>query len=237
MNTGIHKLAGLLAGDWINVRRDPTMILALIFAAVPGALLWQYRGDVQRFGDQMFEWDQLDIVLVPVAVCLTPVLIGWVIGFLFLEERDDGPLEAISITPVGRRGMFRYRLGAAWLLTTAIALANCLLLLADIGIIQQIVLAVLIGAEAAMIAVLLPMIARNKVEGLAMTKLFNLVAIVPLFALFSSPFKLLAGLIPSFWIGEIAYGDTRVFPISVTLVLAVVIHIAVLIFAMRRNKK
>lgn len=237
MNTRTRKIAGLLAGDWISARRDPTMIFALLFAALPAGLLWWFRGDVRRLGEQYFEWHQLDTALVPVALCLPPALVGWVIGFLFLEERDDGPLEAISITPVGRSGMMRYRLGAAWFLTTAISLANCALLLSHLSVIPQFIVSTLIGSEAAIIAVLLPMIARNKVEGLAMTKVSNLVAIVPLFALFSSPLKLFLGFIPSFWIGEIAYDNTRVLPLGMTFLFAAIAHIVVLIFAARRNEK
>lgn len=226
-----------MAGDWINVRRDPTMIFAFVFAAFPGALLWWFQTDIRQIGDQFLEWKRLDTALVPFALCLPPVLIGWVIGFLFLEERDDGPLEAISVTPVGRNGILRYRLGVAWFSTAVLTFINCVLLLGEISTFLQITLSIFVGAEAAIIAVFLPMIAKNKVEGLAMTKVFNVAAIIPLIALLPTPFKLFAGVIPTFWIGEIIYDNTRVLPLSMTLVLAGAVHAAVLVFALRRCDK
>lgn len=236
-NLGLpRKVIGMLAGDWINVRRDPTMIFAFVFAALPGVLLWWFQEDVLRLADQFLGWEQLDAKLVSAALCLPPVLIGWVIGFLFLEERDDGPLEAISITPVGRNGILYYRLGVAWALTTLLTFINCVLLLEDMVTILPLAVSILAGAEAAIIAALLPMIARNKVEGLAMTKVFNIAAIVPLFALLSSPFKLFVGVVPTFWIGELIYDTTRVLPLGITLVLAVTAHTAVLVFILRQRE-
>ncbi len=37
------------------------------------------------------------------------MLIGWVTGFLLLEDRDDGPLLAVDVTPIGKCGFLAYR--------------------------------------------------------------------------------------------------------------------------------
>ena len=46
--------------------------------------------------------------------------------------------------------------------------------------------------EAVIAAALLPALARNKVEGLALTKLTNIMAVVPLLALLPSPWRFAA---------------------------------------------
>lgn len=186
-------------------------------------------------GEKFLDWKRLDVVLVPVALCLPPVLIGWFIGFLFLEERDDGPHETILITPVGHTGILRYRIGVAWVLTVVVTFINCVFLLGELGTILQVAVSVLIGAEAAIIAILPPMIVRNKVEGLAMTKAFNIAAVIPLFALLSNPLKLFAGVIPTFWIGELIYDSTRILSLVITLTLAGTVHVGVLVWALWRH--
>ena len=63
--------------------------------------------------------------------------------------------------------------------------------------------ALFIAAEAVIAALLLPAIARNKVEGLALTKLINIASLAPLVAFAPSPMRYIAGILPPYWVGEL----------------------------------
>ena len=67
----------------------------------------------------------------------------------------------------------------------------------------KLLLLVTIPADAALAAIILLALARNKVEGLALTKLTNIAAIVPFAAIIPSPFRLVAGIVPTYWLGEL----------------------------------
>ena len=49
-------------------------------------------------------------------------LIGWVTGFLLLEDRDEGTLLALDVTPVGKSGFLLYRVGVTATLAVALTL-------------------------------------------------------------------------------------------------------------------
>ena len=96
-------------------------------------------------------------------------------------------------------------------------------------------IAVLVAIEGVCVAVVLPAVARNKVEGLALTKVINLFAMVPLIAIVPSGWRYLAGFLPPFWIGDLLglSTDARL-PVALAAVLAVAVHIIVAFGLFRR---
>ena len=48
-----------------------------------------------------------------------PSLAGWVVGFLLLDQRDDGTLAALRVTPLTLNGFLLYRLALPMLSTVA----------------------------------------------------------------------------------------------------------------------
>ncbi|MBV7380443.1 hypothetical protein [Maritimibacter dapengensis] len=220
-----RRLAQLIASDWTNTRRDPTLLFVALFAAMPALLIWYFRAGIDRLGADMFGLAALSDWIVPIVLTLPPLMLGWVIGFLFLEERDDGPLAAISVTSVGRQGMLAYRVSLAWTLSAIMTYLGAVLLLPASGFAVHLALAVIVGLEAIIVTTLLPAFAKNKVEGLALTKLFNIGSIVPLAALIASPVKYLAGIVPTFWIGEALYADSALMPQAVALGIGLLVHV------------
>jgi fluoroquinolone transport system permease protein len=71
------------------------------------------------------------------------------------------------------------------------------------GIVLVACLAVLVALNAVIFAVVLPALARNKVEGLAVTKITNLLSLAPLLAAIPSPLRYAGGILPTYWIGEL----------------------------------
>lgn len=227
----------LLAADVANVRRDPTLAFVSVFALLPATLLALFRAKLDAAALQAVGLADCSRYVAPVALVLPAVLLGWVTGFLFLEERDDGPLLAIDVSPVGRTGLAAYRIGAA-VLATGLVTAGGLVLVLDApspGLVGA--LGVLVSAEAVLAALVLPAIARNKVEGLALTKVTNLLALAPLLAAIPSPLRYLGGLVPTFWIGELlGVSAARYVSMPVALALTVVVHVGAMALCWRLFK-
>jgi len=217
----------LISSDAVNISRDPTLLFATLLSVVPtiiAATLWTTANAAveAQFGLAGFMG-----YMVPFISCLPPLLIGWVTGFLFLEDRDDGPLMALDVTPVGKAGFFAYRVSVTAFIAAAITLLAWFLLLAESGLGMAILLMVLVALEAVAAALVLPAIARNKVEGLALTKVTNLLSVAPLIAIVPSPWRYLAAPIPTYWVGELLHiSGVDYLPFWLVAAIALVTHAA-----------
>jgi len=225
-----RRFLRLAASDAMNISRDPMLLFAIVMSLVPAAAFAIWREAMNTAAFDAFGVENFALYVAPVALLVPALLVGWVTGFLLLEDRDDGPLLAVDVTPVGKRGFLGYRVAVTALVTTAITLYAAPLVIPEFGWSMAVLMAVLIAMEAAMVAVVLPAIARNKVEGLALTKLINLVSIVPLIAILASPLRLLAGVVPSFWVGELlTLSGQPVLPFAATAALALIVHAAAVV--------
>ena len=224
----LRRLPRLFASDAANVTRDPTLLFVICFSVVPMLAGVFFRDGIDTLGSSVFGIQNLFAIVLPIFISLPAFLIGWVTGFLFLEDRDDGPLLALDVTPVGKRGFMSYRVAMTAAITFAITLLSCALLLPERGVAMALVLSVMVALSAVVSALILPAIARNKVEGLALTKVTNLLSMVPLVALVPGPWRLLGGFVPTYWIGELIFnaGDFPGFHFLVAATAGIGMHIA-----------
>lgn len=197
-----EKISKLFTADTKNVRRDPTLLFAIILALLPTFIILVWSEQINTGIQSSLGVANIIGYAMPVIITLPAFLMGWIAGFLFLEDRDESTLIAIDTTPLGKSGFIAYRSGATMIITALITIANLNLFMPDLSWLQIIGVTVLVSLASIISALILPAIARNKVEGLALTKLTNIGAIVPLAALFPSPLRYIAGIIPTFWVGE-----------------------------------
>lgn len=137
---------------------------------------------------------------------MAPLLLAYVSIMVVLEERDDGLARYLAVTPLGRMGYLLSRVGIPVLfgavytvpLLTLFSLTRPALWLVPL-------LALAGGLSGAIAALLVPSLAENKVEGMALTKLSTLLLLglfVPFFV--DGPLRYLAAPLPSFWMAELA---------------------------------
>lgn len=223
-----RRVGRLIGSDVTNVSRDPMLVFGLLMSVVPSVLLLSFRQAIDGAAIEAFGVADFSRYIVPVALCLPAFLVGWVAGFLFLEDRDDGPLLAVDVTPVGKAGYVAYRVGFAGLLIAAITLPATIALQPAVNPALAILIAVLVAIEGVPAAVVLPALARNKVEGLALTKLTNLFALMPLLAIIPSGWRYLAGILPTFWIGELlGLSGEAGLPLVISAAIALAVHLIV----------
>ncbi len=197
-----HRFTQLFASDTRNITRDPTLLFAIVFSIVPAIAGWFFRGAIDASVAGQFGIEQIFEKIVPVFLCLPAFMIGWVTGFLFLEDRDDGPLLALDVTPIGKRGFMSYRIAVTAVITFALTILGCVLLLPGTGTALILAVSTMVALEAVGMAMIYPAIARNKVEGLALVKVTNLVAVASLVALIPGAWRFAGAFLPTFWVGE-----------------------------------
>ncbi len=91
------------------------------------------------------------------------------------------------------------------------------------------VIAIFVGLQAVILAFAIPAISRNKVEGLAVTKVLNIAAIFPLLAIIPSPWRYLAAPVPAFWVGELLGLSTNPYlTLPLIIALGLLVHLSAL---------
>lgn len=203
MNT-IRVLQALGPIDLRNIRRDS---LLLWMASMPFFFLFIFRLVVPWARDLIlarlaFDVAPYYILLVGYAFIIgIPTLFGVVIGFLLLDERDDGTLTALQVTPMPLNAYLAYRVTFPIIISLTLTLLtfpwNGLLYL-PLG--QLFWVAVVAAPLAPIFALFLAVFAANKVQGFAIMKGSGIFLVAPLIGYFiDSNWQRLFGLIPTYW--------------------------------------
>ncbi len=153
-----------------------------------------------------------------------------------LEDREQGVLAAYRTSPLSARGYLLYRAGTAY----ALSLGATLPALVVVGLVPAPPLVVLgVAAVAALggpvLAFTFGSLASNTIEGIAISKLLNLVLLGPalVIALVPEPLQLLAGVSPTYWPVKAYVAGVSDDPLWVGYVLVgIVVHLLfLLVFA------
>lgn len=189
--------------DLRNVSRDALLVwipliplvMALMFRLAVPALAVFLR---MRFG---FDLEPYYGLIMSNFVVLAPTVVGMVVGFLLLDERDDRTLQALQVTPVTLPSYLFYRLSAPMVLGTLVTLIGYPVAgLTPLPLLDLLLLSLLASFNAPFMALLLVAFAENKVAGFAVLKMVNAIMLLPVLAYFvDSPLQTLAGVIPSYW--------------------------------------
>jgi hypothetical protein len=223
-----------MTSDAMNVSRDPMLIFAIVMSVIPGLLFVVTRDAMDAAALNAFGVAGISRYVAIVVLVLPAVLIGWVTGFLLLEDRDDGVLLAVDVTPIGKSGFLTYRVTVTALVGAAITAVAIPFVAPALEWPQRLLIVTAVAMESVLAAVILPALARNKVEGLALTKLTNIAAVVPLIAIVPSPWRYVAGIVPTYWLGELLAPHEPATPFWLIVLAVVITHsgCALLLFAL-----
>jgi fluoroquinolone transport system permease protein len=196
-------LGALARIDLANVRRDSLLLGAAIG---PLAMALLYRYGVPPLADALARGAGLDLtpyygLLMSFFLMMPPALVGMIVGFLLLDERDDRTLAALLVTPMPLSTYLWYRVTTP-LVVGILATLACYPIagLATIAIADLAVIAGLASLTGPITALFLVSFAENKVAGFALVKIINLVNVLPIAAYFLDlPWQLVGGIVPGFW--------------------------------------
>jgi hypothetical protein len=143
----------------------------------------------------------------------------------------------MEVTPIGKLGFMVYRVAATAIITAAITVLAACLLMPDGGLWIQALAVASVTTNAVLAALVLPALARNKVEGLALTKLTNLASIAPLLALLPTPLRLFGGIVPTYWLGEWMGIGEPILPLWITVPIGIAMHVAAIAGVVLLNRR
>jgi fluoroquinolone transport system permease protein len=201
--TTLSVLRALGPIDAANVRRDPFLRWMLVFPPL-FAMLFRWAAALlepwlaTRIGIDLALYHPL---LGSALVLLTPMLFGCVVGFLLLDQKDDGTLTALRVTPLTPSGYLAYRI------TIPVALSVVMTPLVlelggftSAGLGARILAGIAAAPLAPAFALFLAAFARNKVQGFALMKAAGVINWPPILAWFTtSSWQLAYGLCPTYW--------------------------------------
>ena len=197
-------MLGLLPVDVLRVGRDellvwmPAVPLAMAMAARLG--LRAGLGAVGLGWEQADAWAaRLDVLAFGVVV---PVLMGAVVGFLLLGEKEDGVWDVLSVTPVSLSGYLVWRAAGASLAAGA-GCGVCLVVggLNDLDAVGILAVAIAAAPLGGATALALAAWTRGTIQGFAAVKLGLVVLVLPgvLPAQAPGPARWGTALVPSWW--------------------------------------
>ena len=195
-------IASLVVADAKNWLRDPLLVY-IGFAPILFGLVG--RVGVPYATGALADWLPLAGYypeLTAMFVLFGPAIIGFAVGFFVLEDREQGTLTALRLTPLTARGYLVYR----GLATVGASFLAALVLVPLVGLVSG-PPAVLVGVSLVaalygpITALVLATVAGNSVEGVAVSKFFGVSVVLPVgaVAVLAPPVQYLAGVFPAYW--------------------------------------
>ncbi|HVS03534.1 MAG TPA: hypothetical protein VMT16_12245, partial [Thermoanaerobaculia bacterium] len=128
-------------------------------------------------------------------------MMGTVVGFLLLDQRDDQTMTALLVTPLSLGDYLRYRMVVLMLLAALLSCGALLLAgLTETTPLQLVVAAVVAAPLAPIYALFFGTVAANKVQGFALAKIVGIVFVPCIAAYFvTGPWQTLFGVVPHYW--------------------------------------
>lgn len=189
--------------DLRNVRRDDMLVWV---AGAPLLLALAFRfglPPLSRLLDRELGFDLAPYhgLLMSFFVLMAPTMVGWVIGFLLLDERDEGSLTALLVTPMPLSGYLLYRTALPLLAGFVVTVAGYPIAgLAPLPFRDLVAISLVASLNGPANSLFLAAFAQNKISGLALVKVLNTLAMIPIAAFFvSSPWQAAAGIMPTYW--------------------------------------
>ena len=238
---GLSRVIKLAPVDFKNVRRDALLAWTPI---LPLAIAPLIRWGVPPVAEYLQREAALDItgwypLFMSGFAVMMPGVIGTVVGFLLIDERDDGVFSALLVTPVPESAYLAYRLCLPLLAGYVMTLITYPI--AGLTPLSQLDLAAaaLLGAFGApFMALALACFADNKVTGFAIMKVLNAVQILPLVAYFvSERWQLVIGLWPTYWPMKIVWLAAAGRPYAVHLIIGLVVNFLAVGLLLKRFRK
>jgi fluoroquinolone transport system permease protein len=196
----------LVRKDLRGVLREP-LLIGLLLAPLAWTLMVRLPMPAvsevvrQRYGVDLA--DHHSVILTGFLVLTAPIVTGGLAGLMALDERDEGTLQALRVSPMPMSAYVGYRAGSALVLTAAITVATTwgTGLLPASAVPATLLVGLLGGGSALLTALVLLAFAGNKVEGVAIIRALGLLlAGVPLVPYFLAPqWQWLFGIVPTYW--------------------------------------
>ena len=200
MNTHVIRAMRVLAPNDVRLIWRDGFLLTFLTVVLPlGCLGLHWL--VPYVGDLVAQRVELEpyygLILANILVAGEPVLLGFVIGVLFVEERDEGTLLALQASPLSLRAFLGYRLTVAMVFNVVLTMIGVYLAdLVSVSWLELLATAALASLAVPLVALVYAIYMKNKVQALMMLKPIQIWGGVPTLLFFvPTPWE---------WIGSVA---------------------------------
>lgn len=178
-----------LRADMQQMKREPIMLL---FALLSLLLIGVFKGIVSVGAPILYDYTGIDLMtyemyMVAMVYMLQPLMLGTVMGFFMLDEKDARIFELLRVTPLGISGYLMNRLLLPVLLTVVYTLVGYVVLGMKVhGLLALISILVFLSFETVGIGLFIVLVSEDKVKGLTNAKVvsamvvFGFVNLIPL---------------------------------------------------------
>ncbi len=178
----------LLLNDLRQIRMDGTLLL--MAGAVPGIYLVTARAlpilnEILASHKLIQLTGHLRFIIMTLYMVI-PLLSGMLVSFLMVDEKDEGILQQISVTPMGVGRFFIYKYFFAFCLAFPFLLLMFYFQpLLNLSWMNSVALAFIYSLESPLIILPIVSFAHNKIEAMALAKLTGITLLFPVAAYFS----------------------------------------------------
>lgn len=165
-----------LRADMQQMKREPIMLL---FALLSLLLIGVFKGIVSVGAPILYDVTGFDLMtyevyLLAMVYMLQPLMLGTVMGFFMLDEKDARIFELLRVTPLGISGYLVNRLLLPVLLTVVYTLVGYVVLGMDVhGPVALIPLLIFLSFETVGIGLFIVLVSEDKVKGLTNAKVVS----------------------------------------------------------------
>ncbi len=193
------QIRKLLLNDIRNIIRDRLLLYTAFL--IPLIIIIFTRLVIPWLSENIVPLQQYYSLLFMLIVITIPMMFGFVIGFLIMDERDENLLTVLRVMPISRNTYLIYRMLFISILSLVYILLFPLLTgLIDIDFIDYLPIGVLLAFLTPVLGLVANIVATNKVQAFAVFKTLGGVFYIPLFAFFiNNDLKYILGIIPNFW--------------------------------------
>lgn len=194
-------LSSLLLIEWRKVRSDAFLILLTLLSPLLAILLRIYWPVLNQAYPQ-WQLEQYASMASVLLATITPMMMGFVLGFQLLLEREANLLQAIFVTRLGINRYLGLRISVYSFIGFCLTvLIHQVLALVPLPLWQASLVALLSLPLLVLGMLLLMSMAKNLVEGFATMKALGFLISVPIIVVLflPQPWYWLAGVLPTFW--------------------------------------
>lgn len=195
----MNKYYSVIASDLRNTKREPTLLLMFV---VPFIMLALIRFGLPALVDFVPVFGQYHKIIIAFFVLLNAVFPGFILSFIFLDEKDLQLISVLRVTPVSLKGVLLSRI----LFMLVFGFMGSLLILFFNGatnytLIQNLAIAILSALNVPFLVLFISTIAKNKVEGLTLLKVVNVILFIPVAVFFlENSWENLLAIFPAYWV-------------------------------------
>lgn len=223
--------------DLKQVAREPIMLMLFLMPVLYLVIFKLMLVFLVPYLNNFFVFDIADYhsYILSITMILCPGMLGTVMGFLMLDEKDGKIQELMSITPLGRKGYLFNRLSFAVLGTVFyVYLTYFIMNIYYLPMITLFYLSLLLGNLSIIIGLILFTLAEDKVKGLTYAKGLNVIVILALADLVDNKWiGIFSSLFPTYWVTKIIKNPMNVSVILLAAFVNIVWLVNVLIIDKR----